>query len=434
MRKDLFTILFVSILVVRATLAVAQDRASPTGPEILPVPEDEMTGMNYSYDGPVWEGGPPPDSWGAPVYGAPYRPGHWSVKAEGLVMWSHAMRLPKLVTTSPDNTLQTAAGVLGPDGSDTLNTTTLFGGEREDNPFTGGGRIQFAYWSDDAETLGIVGNFFAVDAEDISFNAASPGLPILARPFFDAETGAEQQSSSLLAFPDVWSGSIDIEASSEVLGSEVYLQETLYNCNGHRLDFIYGYRFLHLDEQLRINDRIVAGNAGPIAQGSVIATTDLFDTENTFHGGQLGFAWKVRQRRWTWDTVFKLALGSVNQEVVINGSTTTQNAVSQQISNFTGGFLALDSNIGSFEESRFAVIPELQTGISYEFRCNWKWSIAYNFIYLSDAVRPGDQIDPLLNLSQASNGNLNGPARPMPIFRDADFWLQGLTFGLEYRH
>jgi hypothetical protein len=52
-------------------------------------------------------------------------------------------------------------------------------------------------------------------------------------------------------------------------------------------------------------------------------------------------------------------------------------------------------------------------------------------------ARPGDQIDRTVNPSQVPDVGgprpLSGPARPLPTFQTADFWTQGINFGLEFR-
>jgi hypothetical protein len=52
-------------------------------------------------------------------------------------------------------------------------------------------------------------------------------------------------------------------------------------------------------------------------------------------------------------------------------------------------------------------------------------------------VRPGNQLDPRVNLSQNAvlgAGALAGPALPAPQFQRNDFWVQALTFGVEFRY
>jgi hypothetical protein len=52
-------------------------------------------------------------------------------------------------------------------------------------------------------------------------------------------------------------------------------------------------------------------------------------------------------------------------------------------------------------------------------------------------VRPGDQIDRNVNLTQNAVldpngvGRLVGPAQPAPLFKRSDLWVQGLSLGVE---
>jgi hypothetical protein len=62
--------------------------------------------------------------------------------------------------------------------------------------------------------------------------------------------------------------------------------------------------------------------------------------------------------------------------------------------------------------------------------------VGYDFLYWNQVVRPGNQVDRNINLSQSAvfgSGTLSGPATPAPLFGRSDFWAQGITFGLELR-
>ena len=50
-------------------------------------------------------------------------------------------------------------------------------------------------------------------------------------------------------------------------------------------------------------------------------------------------------------------------------------------------------------------------------------------------MRPGNQIDRNLNLTQGAlgNGALTGVALPAPLFNRSDFWAQGINLGFEFR-
>jgi hypothetical protein len=66
--------------------------------------------------------------------------------------------------------------------------------------------------------------------------------------------------------------------------------------------------------------------------------------------------------------------------------------------------------------------------------------VGYDFLYLSDVARPGDQVDRVINPTQGPaftnnpNSVLTGPARPTFPGRSTDFWAHGLSFGVELRY
>ena len=62
----------------------------------------------------------------------------------------------------------------------------------------------------------------------------------------------------------------------------------------------------------------------------------------------------------------------------------------------------------------------------------------YSLLWVNTVARAGEQIDPVVNVSQfpirSGNGPLAGPARPAFDFHATDFWAQGVSFGLEMRY
>jgi hypothetical protein len=64
-------------------------------------------------------------------------------------------------------------------------------------------------------------------------------------------------------------------------------------------------------------------------------------------------------------------------------------------------------------------------------------TVGYDFIFWNGVVRPGEQIDRAVNLTQSpvfGTGELIGPARPAPRFERSDFIAHGLSLGLECRY
>src|SRR5206468_4292493 len=102
------------------------------------------------------------------------------------------------------------------------------------------------------------------------------------------------------------------------------------------------------------------------------------------------------------------------------------------------GVFAERSNIGRFSRDVFAVVPEVQFQVGYSLTEHVRPFVGYNFLYLSDALRPGAQIErninPTQNIMFVPPGALVGPAAPLPAFHSSDFWAQGVNFGIEFRY
>ena len=388
-----------------------------------------------SYAGPLYDEGFPWDESFTSPSGSTFGGGHFWVRPEVMLSWIQRPRLPSLVTTSPQGTVRADAGVLGDNFVDTLNTQTLFGGRREGDAYGTGGKISLGWWTDQEETLGILGSYFVTEEISTEYSATSTGNPILARPFFSVQppTGSARQASSLLAFPGEQTGVINITGGVQVYGADVYLQENWFRGNNENLDMLYGYRFFRVDDFLQINDNITfQSNVNQAPIGTTIATQDRFTTRNIFHGGEIGGDWQRLFGVWTLESAFKLALGNVTQNATIAGSGITT-VPSGQSATVDGGLLALTSNSGRFERDRFAALLDYRAGIGYHWSPRLKLDVAYNIMYINKVARAANLIDLNVNDTQIG-GPITGPSRPAFAFRDTDLWVQGVTIGIEYRH
>jgi hypothetical protein len=130
----------------------------------------------------------------------------------------------------------------------------------------------------------------------------------------------------------------------------------------------------------------------------------------------------------------KLALGTNHERVSINGTTTISADGLTNPGTFPGGIFAQPSNIGTTARNQFAVIPEGQLRIGYQLRPHILATVGYDVLYWNQVVRPGSQIDRSVNPTQTLGGALVGPASPAPQFNRTDFWVQGMSFGLEFRY
>jgi hypothetical protein len=103
---------------------------------------------------------------------------------------------------------------------------------------------------------------------------------------------------------------------------------------------------------------------------------------------------------------------------------------------FQGGLLAVGPNLGHFTRERCSVVPEVTANIGYWLTPNLKAFVGYNFIYWTNVIRPGDQIDRVVDLSFVPNAPPTAPSgqlRPKPLFNQSDLWITGLQFGVQWR-
>jgi len=358
------------------------------------------------------------------------------VRADYLLWGTRGMNLPALVTTSPSGTARADAGVLGEEG-----TEILFGGHTSGSDIRSGGRLTIGRWFDPCQRLGVEADFFALKDESNSFTQTSDGNPILARPFYDVTTG--QESAELVAFPNVIRGTVSAAHVSRFQGAGVRGMWNLacgdgcgtscITCcpvpTGYRFDALLGYRVLRLDDNVGVVEDLVSTDTAQPAGAFIVR--DGFQTENEFHGVDFGTALRFCKGCFTFDLLSKLALGNVHSKVNINGSTViTQNGQSET---FQGGLLAQRTNIGSHEFNEFAAVPEIGTTVGYQINPCWRVTFGYTFIYWSRVVRAGDVINRDINpnLLPPEDPAVTTHLRPDLRFCYADFWAQGMNFGLE---
>jgi hypothetical protein len=368
--------------------------------------------------------------WGCGTCG----PRFWG-GAEYLYWWVRGSATPPLVTTSRDNTPQSAAGILP-------NATVLFGGDRLNSDGRPGGRFSGGYWFDPCGTFGIESSTFFLGEVEQVFDASSGGTPILAQPFFSINPlvngvpGPSRDDAYLIAFPNFVIGQINISSTSRMVGTELNLRKACSIMCGRQIDLLVGYRFLQLSEGLLIDSVTTSVSTAtdvdplPPPVGTTFAVRDTFVTSNNFHGGQIGLNARYGGGGpWTLDLLAKVALGNVSQRVAINGSTVIT-PPGETPTPFTGGIFALNSNIGTYTRNRFAALPEFGVTLRKQISPCWRMSLGYSLLILSNAVRPGDQMDVRLDTAQFPPPSGTG-VFPRFTFNDDDVWVQGISIGLE---
>ena len=182
-----------------------------------------------------------------------------------------------------------------------------------------------------------------------------------------------------------------------------------------------------------------AGFAGnTLLPPGTAAILDHYGTRNEFYGGQLGARVDYSTGCWVVSALGKIALGSMHEVIDLSGFTSATGAGGAN-GLVPAGLLVVSSNRGARAHDEFAAVPEIGINVGYQINPLWRVFVGYNFLYLSDVVRPGDQVSRIVNpnfvpVSQQF-GTLPGTAlQPSPTFQRTDFWVQGINLGVELRY
>ena len=194
---------------------------------------------------------------------------------------------------------------------------------------------------------------------------------------------------------------------------------------------------VNLDESLTLTETLTAtGAQAPDPVGTRVVVQDSVRTRDRFHGGQLGYFWNRKAGRWDVDGRVSVAMGVTHQIIDIDGFQQRQRP-GEAAQMFRGGLLAVGPNLGRFTDDRFSVVPEATLNVGYMLTPTVRVYTGYNFLYWSNVIRPGDQIDRTVDVTFVPNPPAGVPAsgqiRPMPLFKQSDLWVQGIQFGVELR-
>ena len=348
--------------------------------------------------------------------------GLWG-SAEHLLWWIKKDRVPPLVTAGGN-------GVSGAPGTRVLVDDLNFADD-----FRQGGRFTLGYQFESAPVIGVEASYFFLPDGQTEASFSSNGNPVLGRPYIDVKTG--MPAATLISSPGIAVGSVAVGVSTWLSGAETNMFARLVSSDQFRLIALGGFRFLSLDDDLTIDEQFKVADSVPGFGGNRVTLQDEFCADNRFYGGQLGLKASAQRSVVTIDLVGKIALGGMQQLVNINGATNVLRP-NGSTTVFKGGLLALRSNIGSHERNELAFVPEVGVNIGLQLTRRLKACVGYSFLWVSTVARAGEQIDPVVNVTQfpilSGNGPLVGPARPAMKFAETDFWAHGLNFGFELRY
>ncbi len=332
--------------------------------------------------------------------------------AEYLLWWIKSGRVPPLVTVGGD-------GVIGSPGTRVLLDNLDFVDDQRH-----GGRFTVGYQFESNLPFAIEASYFFLADGRTNAAFSSPGDPVLGQPFIDAMTGLP--GATLVAKPEIASGSIAVGARTALWGAETNLTACLICSDRFRLTALGGFRFLRLEDDIENGQQFTFA-------GNMVGVRDEFRTINNFYGGQVGLETGVRYGMLTIEARGKIALGQMQQIASVNGVTNVLNP-DGRTTILQGGLFALGTNSGRHRRHELAVIPEVGLNVGLQLTNHLKLYAGYTFLWVSTVARAGGQIDPVINTTQVhikSPGPLQGVARPVFKFGETDLWVQGLNFGLQ---
>ena len=351
----------------------------------------------------------------------------WSIKATPIAV-------PLLTTFEPGSPsdLKGLGGEIGVPGTIVLSPDHLSYGQIPGIHLAGG------FWFDDSKRLGMELSGFILENTRVQSSTTSNdiGSPSLRVPFFNPPPGDGfplGESSFILADHNFASGGQTITASTQFWGMEYQGLHRLIGCDLMNLTVLGGFRYLNLQESLNIYSTENALNFG---SGTA---SDHFGTRNQFYSGELGLKAEGHANQFFALIEGKVALGFNHEIVNIQGITMSSGGFATEFTQSEGGLFTQQTNIGQQSKNLFTVVPEIKLQVGMDLTPNIRALVGYNFLYISNVARPGEQIDRTLNLTQNDDINqkpstLKGSPRPTPLFNSShDFWAQGLNAGFELR-
>jgi hypothetical protein len=365
--------------------------------------------------------------------GAAHGPRAW-FGVEYLLYWTKDSPVPfAAATVGPAN----GAGILGAAG-----TQLLYGGTSIDYSNFSGVRTTGGVWLTNNESFGLEGSFFMLPRKYAGTPqlAGSDLYPVLARPFYNTATNRE--ASRVLSKPGQFFGDVTTTAGLELWGTELGAVWRARDNGRWTLDALAAFKFVSLDETLAITDNAsTAGGGVSILQGraygspSTLSVSDQFLANNQWFGASLGLRGGVHIEGFTWTVTGKIGLGNMNSRLRAEGTSTVSGLNTPPLTS-VGGLYASGPNLGDFEKNGFSAIPEIGTNLNVQVTSWLAVNFGYNFMCITDVVRPGDQITGRVNASYVPTspnfGTRLGPNNPTIPMSTTNFWAQGINLGLVF--
>ena len=384
-------------------------------------------------------------------------PGRFYGSVDYLYWWVKPAPLSvPLVSSGPIT--GTHHGLLGVPALDAAESSILYGAPHSPAqggnnsqafPAFSGARLTVGYWLDDERRVALEGSAFLLQKQSAGYETRgdSDGNPVLGIPVYNSiaydiggRTIFPGEDSLPFSLPNgsnrsrgdgIITGGISIQNTLQLWGSGFSGVFNLYRNDSWEISGVAGFRYLDLSEDFSLTCDI-EGVSGPY-EGQFGIVWDRFETRNQFYGGNLGLRARYKEGPLGVEITGLVAPGLNHQVQTISGGFTSAN-FSAPMDAGPEGVFAQPSNKGRYAYDEFCVVPELQFKISYALTSWLRASFGYDFMYMSNVIRPTDQID--RNLPKGQTFNQADPTvsttSPSVLHNATDFFAQGVSFGLEF--
>jgi hypothetical protein len=385
-------------------------------PPVLPVPDRAPPPLEFGIGTPVGESVPtvrPP----MPVTGAPIEvppgPMFWA-QADALFWRAKGGLVPPLVVgvyTSANPPLPADPRMAFPVSDDRIN-----------GDVQSGYRLRGGMWLDKPHGTGVEATYTNfLHASDRSIFLGNSNV-ILARPFVDTV----QRTPALFQLSNSSAGFQGVAAVGTTFNADGFELNMLRRgpaMIGDEMHWVLGLRYWTLEESLAVETASQGG-------GLQVSAFDSFATRNRFFGPQVGGDWHWDRGRLSIDLTMKMAVGGMWEEAAIDGGSTVVLPSGARVDR-TGGLLALRSNVGDYDRTKLALIRDTSLSLGYCIAPNVQLRLGYDFVWVTNVLRPGQQIDLGVNPTYLPFSSAPaGYPRPWYKFDGELFWMHGLSLGL----
>jgi hypothetical protein len=352
-----------------------------------------------------------------------YRPYYFGL--DYLHWWIQKQPVPALVTTG--SVTDNVPGAFGQPNTKFYIDDVSNGGDHD------GFRLMFGYDFDPQGVLGIDASYFWLDRTSPSATVAGNGAAnsaVLTRPFYNVVT--HQPDADPINIPGVMAGTFTANAPLGLMGAEANLRWLVNSSpiNGPRFTLLFGAYYLNLDEKLVISESLT-DIPGLGAGGNHYSLGENFTTYNRFYGGQIGAAYDWRIGPVVLEFIGKCAAGQNYETLAISGYQSVVEADGATATNPKAALYVGPGNVGHYTNNEFALVPQAQFKLYYEFNENIRLNVGYDSLWINHVLRPGNQINQNVNV-QPIGGPAVPPLDPTVLpFHSSGLWAQGFNIGVE---